>query len=124
MILEAEISPSSEEYQRNFTHHSKIAEDLNAVITQVQKGGSETARKKHEERGKLFVRDRIRLLLDENMPFLEFSPLAAYRVYPDEVPAAGIVTGIGFIHNQPVLVVANDATVKGGTYYPLTVKKH
>lgn len=91
---------------------------------EIEKGGPESARKKHEERGKLFVRARIGLLLDEDKPFLELSPLAAYQVYEDPIPAAGIVTGIGWIHGSPVMVVANDATVKGGTYFPLTVKKH
>ena len=75
-------------------------------------------------RGKLFVRERIERLLDPDTAFLELSPLAAYEVYADDVPAAGIVTGIGRVEGQEVMIVANDATVKGGTYYPLTVKKH
>jgi 3-methylcrotonyl-CoA carboxylase beta subunit len=124
MILESEVSPQSAEFKKAYEHHVKLAEDLHALLEHVRKGGSESARKKHEERGKLFVRERIRRLLDEDRPFLEFSPLAAYQVYPDEVPSAGIVTGIGWIHAAPVMVIANDATVKGGTYYPLTVKKH
>jgi 3-methylcrotonyl-CoA carboxylase beta subunit len=124
MFLESQISTQSAEYQRNYAHHLKLAEDLKKLLEQIRKGGSEEARKKHEERGKLFVRERIRLLLDEDRPFLELSPLAAYKVYDSDVPAAGIVTGIGWVHGQPVMIVANDATVKGGTYYPLTVKKH
>ncbi len=124
MILESEISPNSPEFQRNKQRHLQLAEDLKTLLEQIRKGGTEAARKKHEERGKLFVRERIRLLLDQDRPFLELSPLAAYQVYQDEVPAAGIVTGIGWIHGAPVMVIANDATVKGGTYYPLTVKKH
>src|SRR5262249_26099972 len=109
---------------KRYEHHRKLADDLSALLARIRQGGSESARKKHEERGKLFVRERIRLLLDEERPFLELSPLAAYQVYPDDVPAAGIVTGIGWIHGAPAMIVANDATVKGGTYYPLTVKKH
>src|SRR5204862_3737214 len=78
----------------------------------------------HKERGKLLVRERIDRLLDAESPFLELSPLAGHGVYEDEVPAAGIVTGIGLVHGRRVMVVANDATVKGGSYLPLTVKKH
>jgi acetyl-CoA carboxylase carboxyltransferase component len=124
MFLESQISPQSAEYHRNYAHHLKLAKDLQKLLENIRKGGSEEARKKHEERGKLFVRERIRLLLDEDKPFLELSPLAAHDVYDSDVPAAGIVTGIGWIHGQPAMIVANDATVKGGTYYPLTVKKH
>src|SRR5262245_36170769 len=124
MLLDSEVSPQDPEFKRNYEHHLKLAQDLEAHLQRIRQGGSESARKKNEERGKLFVRERIRLLLDQDKPFLEFSPLAAHQVYSDDVPAAGIVTGIGFIHGQPVMVVANDATVKGGTYYPLTVKKH
>ncbi|NOQ34430.1 MAG: methylcrotonoyl-CoA carboxylase, partial [Methylococcaceae bacterium] len=87
-------------------------------------GGSERARKKHTDRGKLLARDRITLLLDSDSPFLEFSQFAAYQVYDDDVPAAGIIAGIGRIFKRECVIVANDATVKGGTYYPLTAKKH
>ena len=80
--------------------------------------------KRHQERGKLLARDRIEELIDPDTPFLEFSPLAAYGLYGDEVPSAGIVTGIGVVNRREVMIIANDATVKGGTYYPLTVKKH
>jgi 3-methylcrotonyl-CoA carboxylase beta subunit len=90
----------------------------------VAQGGSEAARKKYQERGKLLVRDRIDALLDRGTPFLELSPLAANGLYGDEVPSAGLLTGIGRISGQACIIVANDATVKGGTYYPLTVKKH
>lgn len=124
MILESEISPQSAEFKKAQKHHLKLAEDLLGLLKEIRKGGSDSARKKHQERGKLFVRERIRRLLDEDRPFLELSPLAAHQVYPDEVPAAGLITGIGWVHGSPVMVVANDATVKGGTYYPLTVKKH
>lgn len=124
MILETEISPQSPEFKERYAQQAKLADELQSLIQEIRKGGSSEARKKHEERGKLFVRDRIRLLLDEDKPFFEFSALAAHQVYKDSVPAGGIVTGIGWVHGQLVMVVANDATVKGGTYYPLTVKKH
>lgn len=124
MFLESEISAQDPEFLRNQEHHLKLADELQKLLEHIRQGGPESARKKHEERGKLFVRERIRLLLDEDRPFLELSPLAAHNVYPDEVPAAGVITGIGTIHGRPVMVVANDATVKGGTYYPMTVKKH
>lgn len=124
MLLESEVSPQSPEFQERYQHHLKLAENLRGLLNEIEQGGSPSARKKHEERGKIFVRERIRLLLDEDRPFLELSPLAAYNVYEDAIPAAGIVTGVGWIHGAPVMVVANDATVKGGTYLPLTVKKH
>jgi len=88
------------------------------------KGGPQNARKKHESRGKLLVRERINLLIDPNTPFIELSPLAAYGQYEDQFPAAGIVSGIGLIHNKEVVIIANDATVKGGTYVKETIKKH
>lgn len=124
MLLESEISNQDPEFQQNHQHHLKLAQELQSVLAEIRKGGPESARKKHDDRGKLFVRERIRLLLDEDKPFLEMSALAAYGMYGGEVPAAGIITGVGYIHGQPVMVVANDATVKGGTYHPVTVKKH
>ena len=107
-----------------------LVDELREHLAVVRRGGSEAARKKHTDRGKLLVRDRIDRLLDPGSPFLELSPLAAFGMYgrtPDDlyaVPSASIVTGIGRVHGREVMVVANDATVKGGTYYPLTVKKH
>nr|WP_051706189.1 carboxyl transferase domain-containing protein [Nocardioides aequoreus] len=105
-----------------------LVDQLRERLARVRQGGSERARAKHTARGKLLVRDRVDGLLDPGSPFLELSPLAAYGMYADgddhAVPSAGIVTGIGTVHGRPVLVVANDATVKGGTYYPMTVKKH
>ena len=98
--------------------------DLRERLAQTRLGGSEAARTKHTDRGKLLVRERVDRLLDPGSPFLELSPLAATGMYDDAVPAAGIVTGIGRISGRECVVVANDATVKGGTYYPLTVKKH
>jgi 3-methylcrotonyl-CoA carboxylase beta subunit len=101
-----------------------LARDLEALSEQVRAGGSERSRERHVKRGKLLPRDRIRTLLDEDSSFLEIGQLAAYQVYEDDVPAAGIICGIGRVHGIECMVIANDATVKGGTYYPLTVKKH
>jgi 3-methylcrotonyl-CoA carboxylase beta subunit len=102
----------------------ELVDDLRARLAVARVGGSEAARTKHTDRGKLLVRDRVDRLLDPGSPFLELSPLAATGMYGDAVPAAGIVTGIGRVSGREVVVVANDATVKGGTYYPITVKKH
>ncbi|HEX6248902.1 MAG TPA: carboxyl transferase domain-containing protein, partial [Nocardioidaceae bacterium] len=101
-----------------------LVEELRDRLAQVREGGSEAARAKHLERGKMLARDRVDLLLDPGSPFLELSPLAATGMYDDAVPAAGIVTGIGRVSGRECVIVANDATVKGGTYYPITVKKH
>nr|WP_280636415.1 carboxyl transferase domain-containing protein [Endozoicomonas sp. G2_1] len=99
-------------------------DDLTAKIGQIKQGGGDKSRERHLSRGKLLPRDRVNALLDPGSAFLEFSQLAAYQVYQDNVPAAGIITGIGRVGGQECVIVANDATVKGGTYYPLTVKKH
>jgi 3-methylcrotonyl-CoA carboxylase beta subunit len=101
-----------------------LTAELRERLAEVRKGGGERARARHVERGKMLVRDRVDRLLDPGSPFLELSPLAAYELYDDVVPAAGIVTGIGRVEGIECMVVANDATVKGGTYYPVTVKKH
>src|SRR3982750_2808751 len=106
-----------------------LVHELRARLATVRRGGSESARRKHLDRGKLLVRDRVDRLLDPGSPFLELSPLAATGMYgardgQDSVPSAGIVTGSGRVSGRETVVVANDATVKGGTYYPVTVKKH
>src|SRR4051794_33065363 len=101
-----------------------LVDELRARLATVRRGGSESARRKHLDRGKLLVRDRVDRLLDPGSPFLELSPLAATGMYDDAVPSAGVVTGIGRVSGRECVVVANDATVKGGTYYPITVKKH
>jgi 3-methylcrotonyl-CoA carboxylase beta subunit len=108
----------------NRAHMEALVADLRAVSATIAEGGGAKARDRHTKRGKLLVRDRVRLLLDPGSPFLEVGAFAAHGVYDDAVPAAGIVTGIGRIAGRECTVVANDATVKGGTYYPLTVKKH
>src|SRR5260221_6647269 len=98
--------------------------ELRRRVAEAAAGGSEAARSRHTGRGKLLARERIALLLDQGSPFLEVSPLAAFGVYGGEVPAAGVVAGIGRVAGRAAMIVANDATVKGGTYFPLTVKKH
>jgi 3-methylcrotonyl-CoA carboxylase beta subunit len=123
-VLPTKIDPKSEGFQRNRDHHRALRADLEAVLAQARAGGPERARARHRERGKWLPRERIDRVLDPGSPFLELSPLAGRGVYEDDVPSAGIVTGIGLVHGRRVMVVANDATVKGGTYYPLTVKKH
>ncbi len=122
--LHSEIDTRSDEFKANAAAMTAVVEDLRALSAQIALGGSASARAKHEARGKLLPRDRVGGLVDPGSPFLEFSALAAHKVYEDEVPAAGIITGIGRINGQECVVVCNDATVKGGTYYPLTVKKH
>src|SRR6266498_4621360 len=123
-IFQSQIDTRSDEFKTNVAAYERLVEELRAALADVKEGGKAEARAKHEARGKLFVRERIERLLDPDTAFLELSPLAAYEIYDDDVPAAGIVTGIGHVAGQEVIIVANDATVKGGTYYPLTVKKH
>lgn len=118
------VSPDSEEFKKNVEAYEELVEELRGRMKEAQRGGSEKARERHKERGKMPVRDRIDSLLDPDTAFLELSPLAAYGMYDGEVPAAGIVTGVGRVSGREVMIVANDATVKGGTYYPITVKKH
>jgi acetyl-CoA carboxylase carboxyltransferase component len=123
-VLQTRLDPGSAGYKKNFEHHQKLAKELREKIAKATQGGGAESRKKHEERGKLFVRDRIQKLLDPGTPFLELSALAALGHYQDQAPGAGVVTGIGRVSGREVMIVANDATVKGGTYFPLTVKKH
>lgn len=122
--LALSIEPKSEEFQKNKTHMEGLVSDLNKKIAEVELGGGEKYRQRHLERGKLLPRDRVTRLTDPGSAFLEFSQLAADDVYEDNVPSAGIITGIGRVAGQECVIVCNDATVKGGTYYPLTVKKH
>ncbi|ESQ79526.1 carboxyl transferase domain-containing protein [Asticcacaulis sp. YBE204] len=124
MRLNSQIDTESAEFIANASHMRGLVADLRTLTATIAFGGSETARQKHVARGKLLPRERIDALLDPGSPFLELSALAAHEVYDDAVPAAGIVTGIGRIEGTECVVVCNDATVKGGTYYPLTVKKH
>jgi acetyl-CoA carboxylase carboxyltransferase component len=122
--LQSKVKNGSDEFKKNKEFHLALASQLAEKLDLVRQGGGAEARKRHEQRGKLFVRDRIQELLDPGTPFLELSPLAANGHYGDHAPAAGLVTGIGRVSGREVMVVANDATVKGGTYFPLTVKKH
>ncbi|MFZ0658906.1 MAG: carboxyl transferase domain-containing protein, partial [Candidatus Binataceae bacterium] len=122
--IESRIQTSSEEFRKNREVIAAQVQKLRAEIDRVRAGGPEHARKRHLERGKLLARDRVRKLLDDQSPFLELSTLAAHGMYGGEAPGASLVTGIGRVHGREVIVIANDATVKGGTYYPMTVKKH
>jgi len=123
-ILKSALDPRSDAFQSNTAFMRLLVDDLNERLTEIAKGGGEAARARHLSRGKLPVRERVRHLLDPGAPFLEFSALAGHKLYEDEVPAGGIVTGIGPVSGRECVIVANDATVKGGTYYPITVKKH
>lgn len=123
-VIESKIKTDSTDFVQNDKANRKLADDLRTVVAKIAEGGSECARKKHLSRGKLLPRDRVRSLVDRGSPFLEIGQLAAYGLYDDEVPAAGIIAGIGQVRDIDCMIVANDATVKGGTYYPLTVKKH
>uniref|UniRef100_A0A915CGA6 Probable methylcrotonoyl-CoA carboxylase beta chain, mitochondrial n=2 Tax=Parascaris univalens TaxID=6257 RepID=A0A915CGA6_PARUN len=123
--LETNVEPTSDDFKANDVAMRRLVEDLRIVIAKIEKGGDEAARRRHKERGKMLVRERISALLDAGSAFLEFSQLAGLNMYgEEEVPAGGIVTGIGMIAGRQCLIAANDATVKGGTYYPITVKKH
>ncbi len=123
-VLQSRVNPSDAAFAENRAHYEVILADLGARLKRVREGGGADVRARHEERGKLFVRDRIDGLVDPDSPFLEFSSLAAGGLYDDDAPGAGIVTGIGRVEGRECLIIANDATVKGGTYYPITVKKH
>jgi 3-methylcrotonyl-CoA carboxylase beta subunit len=123
-VLSSSADPRSEEYARSATSHAELVEDLRKRLSVARLGGPEKSRTRHVERGKLLPRDRVDTLLDPGSPFLELSPLAATGLYDDEAPSAGIITGIGRVSGRECVIVVNDATVKGGTYYPLTVKKH
>ena len=123
-ILKSHIKTHSEDFKINQEKNLSLAQELEERLLQARAGGGTEARAKHEKRGKLFVRDRIQKLIDPGTRFLELSPLAAHEMYEGAAPSAGVVTGIGVIHGREVMIIANDATVKGGTYFPLTVKKH
>ncbi|MHB0924054.1 MAG: carboxyl transferase domain-containing protein [Bellilinea sp.] len=122
--IQTNIQPGDPTFQANAAHHRKLADELRQRLAVVRQGGGEKYQQRHTGLGKLFVRERIDRLLDSGSPFLELSPLAAWNCYEDQAPGAGIVTGIGRVAEREVMIVANDATVKGGTYFPLTMKKH
>jgi 3-methylcrotonyl-CoA carboxylase beta subunit len=124
-IIKSKINARSADFVSNAEHMQSLVDDLYQKLEQVKLGGGEKYQERHKGRGKLLVRDRIDALIDPGSPFLELSQLAAYKVYGDEqVAAAGIITGVARVSGQECIIVANDATVKGGSYYPLTVKKH
>jgi acetyl-CoA carboxylase carboxyltransferase component len=123
-LLESHLDTRSDEFKANDAHHRALSAELRRHLEQVKQGGGADLVARHTSRGKLFVRDRIDQLLDPGTAFLEVAPLAAHGLYEGDAPAAGLVTGVGLVHGRRVMVVANDATVKGGTYYPITVKKH
>ncbi len=123
-IIETAIDPKGKQFQENQAYMEILLSDWREKQADITQGGDQNAIQKHVRRGKLLVRDRIALLLDSDSPFLEFSQFSAYQVYQDKLPCAGIITGIGRICDRECVIIANDATVKGGCYYPLTVKKH
>ncbi len=122
--IKSRLDTGSPAFQANVEHHRSLAADLRERVAGIAEGGGPDAQKKHTARGKLLPRERVRALLDPGSPFLEFSQLAAFGMYGDDAPAAGLITGMGRVEGREVVIVANDATVKGGTYYPMTVKKH
>lgn len=122
--LKSTINPQDPAFAGNYQHHAALRDELQALTATLALGGDERSRQRHQQRGKLLPRERIEALLDTGSPFLEFSALAAYQVYDDDIPGAGMISGLGMVSGQCCVIVANDATVKGGTYYPLTVKKH
>ncbi len=122
--LETKVTTDSEEFRARAAHNRALAEKLRADVAEAAKGGNEKSRERHVSRGKLLPRDRVERLLDPGSPFLEIGQLAACDMYEGEVPGAGMIAGIGRVSGRQVMIVCNDATVKGGTYYPLTVKKH
>lgn len=123
-IIQSKLNTSDSAFNENKAHMESTLGELRNRLNVVKQGGGTAAVEKHKKRGKAFVRDRIEWLIDADSPFLEFSPLAAWNMYENEAPGAGMVTGIGRIQSRECLIIANDATVKGGTYYPITVKKH
>jgi 3-methylcrotonyl-CoA carboxylase beta subunit len=123
-VLKSAVDPRGQAFKDNAEAMRALVRDLNEKVASVKAGGGERARQRHLDRGKMLPRERVRGLLDEGAPFLEVSQLAAYGLYDNEVPSAGVIAGIGRVIGREVMIVANDATVKGGTYYPMTVKKH
>jgi 3-methylcrotonyl-CoA carboxylase beta subunit len=123
-VLETSIDPKGDDFRANAQSLRAQVDELKELLARIAEGGGAQARERHVGRGKLLPRERVRLLIDAGAPFVELSPLAAHGLYGEEVPAGGLITGIGPVRGQECVVVANDATVKGGTYFPITVKKH
>ncbi|WP_304466283.1 carboxyl transferase domain-containing protein, partial [Caulobacter sp. HMWF009] len=122
--LNSVIDPSSATFARNARHNRALVQDLQGRVAEAALGGPEATRQRHLARGKLLPRQRVERLLDPGSPFLEIGQLAACDLYDGEAPGAGVITGIGRVSGREVMIVANDATVKGGAYFPMTVKKH
>ena len=118
------VNPNDTDFRSNKKFNQKLSRELSSLLDRLALGGNERTRQRHIGRGKLLVRERVKGVLDVASPFLEFSALAGHKLYDDEVPGGGLVTGIGLIQDTPCVIIANDATVKGGTYFPITVKKH
>ena len=123
-VISSKLNPNSAEFKQNDKHHRQLARQLHQRQQAIANERPARTLERQQQRGKLPVRQRIEAVLDPQAPFLELSPLAAFGLYDDEAPSAGIVTGIGRVRGQEVMFIANDPTVKGGTYFPLTVKKH
>lgn len=123
--LPTNVDRTSEEFKENERQMSEVMNRMQELAAKIQLGGPEKARVKHLERKKMLPRDRVTALIDPGTTFLELSPMAGYELYPEaDVPAGGIITGVGVVEGVTCVIVANDSTVKGGTYYPITVKKH
>ena len=123
-VIDTRLDPRDATFVRNSEAMAALVADLRAKVSVIEQGGGEVSRQRHTGRGKLLPRERVATLLDPGSPFLEFSQFAAWGMYDDNIAAAGIITGIGRVAGRECVVICNDATVKGGTYYPLTVKKH
>ncbi|MBX9730463.1 MAG: methylcrotonoyl-CoA carboxylase, partial [Sphingomonas sp.] len=123
-VLDTKITLDSESFRANAAHNRALVARLRADVATAALGGNEKSRERHTARGKLLPRDRVERLLDPGSPFLEIGQLAAFEVYGEDIPGAGMIAGIGRVSGRQCMIVCNDATVKGGTYYPLTVKKH
>ncbi len=123
-VLKTALNVAGEAFARNAEHHRRLSDELKELAAQIALGGDPRSRDRHESRGKMLPRERVNRLLDPGAPFLEVGQLGGYELYDDAIPSGGIITGVGQVSGQPCVIVANDATVKGGTYYPITVKKH
>ncbi|HEY1537995.1 MAG TPA: carboxyl transferase domain-containing protein, partial [Solirubrobacteraceae bacterium] len=124
VVLGTKARPGAKSFAANVAAHRELLADLDAQLERARAGGGAVAAERHGARGKLLVRERVRRLLDDGAAWQELSPMAAHGLYDGDAPAAGIVTAVGRVHGREVVVVANDATVKGGAYFPMTVKKH
>ena len=123
-VIRSALNPRSDEFRANHAHMTGVLDDLRDKVALVKQGGGEGPRKKHLDRGKMLPRERIRTLLDPGSPFLELSQMAGWAMYGGDVPSGGVITGVGRVSGRECMVICNDATVKGGTYFPITVKKH